>query len=244
MLTHKLTSVMTKKQFDIVLPCYNPHVGWEQKVINKFREIEKKYNDYLFRLHIVNDGSTIGYEEETINILYKEIPTVDLVLYDKNRGKGYALRQAVMNCMNDYIIYTDYDFPYTDHSFENVMNALIDGAEVVVATRGKSYQNGLPPFRRFLSISSHILNRMVLGLKIHDTQGGMKGFDQSGRQLFLSTTIDTFLFDTQFVKKASKNKQIRLVTVDAEIRDEIHLSCMGPKVIKQEMKNIFKILFE
>lgn len=233
---------MKRHSIDLILPCYNPPETWVEGVLEHYEAICKEYKYCDFKLHIVNDGSQKGYDSKNLEHLRTSINSVDLVLYDENRGKGYALREAVKKCTHEYMIYTDYDFPYTSESFHNVLMALLDGADVVVAARGKEYQKRLPRLRRFLSFSSHCVNYVLLGLKVHDTQGGMKGFNQRGRDIFLSTTIDTFLFDTQFIYKANKIDDVCLVQVDASIRSDIHLSRMGWKVFFREFANIYKVL--
>ena len=136
---------------DLVLPCYNPPSGWEERVATHFREVERLFSPVRFHLFIVSDGSRRGYEPETIDRLRQLIPNVCVVDYKPNRGKGYALREAVKRCTSPYIIYTDYDFPYTNDSFGRMVETLLGGADVVVATRSKSYQENLPPFRKVLS---------------------------------------------------------------------------------------------
>lgn len=158
-----------RADIDLVLPCYNPPSGWEERVATHFREVERLFSPVRFHLFIVSDGSRRGYEPETIDRLRQLIPNVCVVDYKPNRGKGYALREAVKRCTSPYIIYTDYDFPYTNDSFGRMVEALLGGADVVVATRGKSYQDNLPPFRQMLSKLSHICNTWVLRIKIKDT---------------------------------------------------------------------------
>mgnify|MGYP002596073055 FL=1 len=173
-----------RTEIDIILPCYNPPPGWEQKVIGKFKEIQSLFSPIDFHLLIVSDGSRRGYEPETVAALDQGIPGIQIIDYRPNRGKGYALRKAVQQTRSEYIIYTDYDFPYTDDSFKEVINSLLKGADIVVATRDRNYQKNLPPFRRFLSESSHLCNAIFLRLKIRDTQGGLKGFNQTGKTVF------------------------------------------------------------
>ena len=120
-----------------------------------------------------------------------------------------------------------------------MVEALLGGADVVVATRGKSYQDNLPPFRQMLSKLSHICNTWVLRIKIKDTQGGMKGFSQAGQAIFLTTRINSFLFDTEFIYKASRRKEINLQT----IKEGLAVSNMGFKVLRREALNFLSILF-
>lgn len=233
----------TKTNIDLVLPCYNPPQGWEIQVANHLRLLNEQYNPIKFHLFIVSDGSQRGYEVETIARLRESIPDVKIIDYHPNKGKGYALRTAVKQCTSPYIIYTDYDFPYTDESFKKVVDALLKGADVVVATRDKSYQQNLPPFRRILSLLSHLCNAWILRIKITDTQGGMKGFSRAGQAIFLKTRIHSFLFDTEFIYKASKQKNIRLTTIDAKIKEGLIVSNMGFRVVRREALNFLSILF-
>jgi hypothetical protein len=114
---------------------------------------------------------------------------------------------------------------------------------VVVATRSKSYQENLPPFRKVLSKLSHICNTWILRIKIKDTQGGMKGFSQAGQAIFLTTRINSFLFDTEFIYKASRRKEINLRTINANIKEGLAVSDMGFKVLRREALNFLSILF-
>lgn len=236
-------STMTS-DIDLVLPCYNPSSGWEKRVIGHFREVERLFASYRFHLFIVSDGSRRGYEPETLARLYAAIPGTCIVDYQPNRGKGYALREAVKRCTSPYIIYTDFDFPYTNDSFGRVVEALSDGADVVVATRDKSYQDNLPPFRQILSKLSHFCNTWILRIDIKDTQGGMKGFSRKGQAIFLTTHINSFLFDTEFIYKASRRNDIDLRTIHAVIKEGLAVSNMGFKVLRREAFNFLTILFQ
>ena len=84
-----------RTEIDIILPCYNPPPGWEQKVIGKFKEIQSLFSPIDFHLLIVSDGSRRGYEPETVAALEQGIPGIQIIDYRPNRGKGYALRKAV-----------------------------------------------------------------------------------------------------------------------------------------------------
>lgn len=228
--------------FDIVLPCYNPPPQWEKRVVENYHKLHELFEKHQFNFIIVTDGSTRGYEDKVIDYLYDNIDGINVVDYRKNMGKGYALRAAVKECTSNYIVYIDYDFPYIWDSIAKVFRALEEGADVVVAVRDNSYQRKLPLIRKVLSYSSHLLNRIVFRLKITDTQGGMKGFSRKGREIFLTTTINGFLFDTEFIYKATHTKGVKLVAIEAKIKEGLKMSVMGMKVLRREFVNIFVIL--
>lgn len=227
---------------DLVLPCYNPNQGWAEGIIRNLQQIEEQCSRCYFRLFIVSDGSKFGFDPETIKLLKTRINNLHIISYSGNKGKGYALRQAIKHCNSPYIIYTDYDFPYTLDSFIRVVNELTENeSDVVVALRNKSYRENLPLFRRVLSESSHLCNRLFLRLDIHDTQGGLKGFNLKGKYCFLDTRINGFLFDTEFIYKAKK-RNLKVNTIEGNVRQDIIISNFGLATVKQEMKNFLSIL--
>ena len=229
-----------KVHIDIVLPAYNPHINWEKGVVANFNELCGMFPEYGFSLYIATDGSIRGFEPDVVEYLGKGVDTVQIVDYEVNVGKGFALRSAVKHCAGDWVIYIDYDFPYTFESISKVIAALRDGADVVIAARADSYQKNLPFVRKMLSYASHAVNKALFRLPFKDTQGGMKGFNHKGRELFLQTTINTFLFDTQFIYKAVKHGA-NVQVVDAEIKKGLKVSVMGLKVLFRELRNIKEI---
>lgn len=227
----------------IVLPCYNPRGEWTRRIAECFADVCRRHPEHEFSLTTVDDGATRGYDEASLAILKESVPSVEILRYTPNRGKGYALRYALERSEGDFFIYTDYDFPYTDESFDAVLAALEGGADVVLAVRDKAYQRQLGAFRRFLSFGSHVVNRLFLGMKETDTQGGLKGMTVKGRGVFLRTTIDTFLFDTEFIKLAGREDGVAVKAVESRVRPDIELSSMGLGVMFKEMGNFFRLMF-
>lgn len=231
---------MPKKSIDIVLPAYNPHLNWEKGVVENFKELCLMFPSYDFSLFIATDGSVRGFESSVVEYLKAKVENVAIVDHDVNMGKGFALRSAVSQCKGDWVIYIDYDFPYTFESIAKVIESLNDGADVVIAARADSYQKNLPLMRKILSYASHAVNKSLFNLPFKDTQGGMKGFNKKGKGIFLQTKINTFLFDTEFIYKAVKTgADVR--TVDAEIKKGLKVSVMGMKVLFRELENLPKV---
>ena len=82
---------------------------------------------------------------------------------------------------------------------------------------------------------------MLLGLSYTDTQGGLKGFNAIGKRNLESTNTNEFLFDNEFIYKASNINNINIKNVDVNLRNDIILNNMNNKVITQEIYNLFKI---
>ncbi len=232
-------------QLDIVLPCYNPTEDWHIAVVEQFKRLKPHIpDDITIQLFIVNDGSVKNWNEDKLNYIRHHIPDAHLVSYAINRGKGYALRYGVAQCNGDYIIYTDIDFPYTTASMSSVFHALKLGADIVAGNRAKDYYDQMPKTRIYISKFLKRIIKLLLGLRFTDTQCGLKGFNQQGKSLFLSTTINRYLFDLEFIFQASKRKDIKMIPVAVELRNDIVFSRMNLKILISESLNFIKILFK
>ena len=85
--------------------------------------------------------------------------------------------------------------------------------------------------------------RLFLSIPITDTQCGLKGFNRKVSPLFLSTTIDRYLFDLEFIKKAFKTKQYSIQAIPIRLNDNVVFSKMNYKILLPEMINFVKLLF-
>lgn len=226
---------------DIILPAYNPLPGWEEIVIGRFQSLVKALPDVKIRLFIVNDGSLRLDENQSAGLLKEVIPDLQWISYKENRGKGYALRQGVQKSAADFVVYTDIDWPYTEDSMIGVIGTLIDSADAVIGKRDENYYTHLPPARRRISRLLRSFNAKLLRLKVDDTQAGLKGFRKNVKDIFLSTTIDRYLFDLEFIYLISAKKEIKVVGYPIALRPGITFSKMNRKILFQEARNFLKI---
>lgn len=227
--------------FSIVLPCYNPPKDWEKIVVDSIQSLEKSTNQNI-HLIIVNDGSTKGNVDAGFDFIGKHIHSFTPISYKENKGKGEALRQGVIKTTTDLIIYTDIDFPYTLKSIEAILNELKTGTDVALGHRGKEYYQKTPWLRKIISKTLRWVLKVFLRLPTDDSQCGIKGYNQIGKQAFLDTKIDRFLFDLEFIKLASKRK-INCKTVNVELKPNVVFSKVNFKILATESINFFKVLF-
>jgi glycosyltransferase involved in cell wall biosynthesis len=227
---------------DIILPCYNPPEGWLQHVQDILKVLQLKYPAIQLGLIIVNDGSTINFTTAIQARVKTILPQVHIINMPVNGGKGKALRAGVQASNANYILYTDIDIPFSQQSITNMLDALFANAQVVIGNRLNSYDNQLRNFRKILSRGSHFFNKIILRMPYTDTQAGLKAFDAIGKKIFLQTTIDRYLFDTEFVLLAHKNKACNISVVNIETKPGIIFSKMGFAILKKEASGILKLM--
>ena len=196
-------------------------------------------------MFLVNDGSKSGIRPEDIHLLSEKIAGFTYIDSPVNKGKGGALRDAVRLTTGKWVIYTDADYPYLMENVVEMFRLLsTDAADVVVGVRDEQYYDQLPLGRKIFSLSLKLMNYLFFPqLKVKDTQSGLKGFNQKGKEIFLKTQISAFLFDMEFLVLASKNPTIRIQWIYVQAREGIVFSTMRAKTILTELVNFASILF-
>ncbi|MGX7687480.1 glycosyltransferase family 2 protein [Flectobacillus sp. BAB-3569] len=232
-------------KLDVVHPCYNPHEGWEKELLHYYKIFVSQLPSQVeVKLYLVDDGSIRGVTGAHLQYLQENIPSFEYVTYSQNRGKGFALRTAIAKTQGDLIIYTDADYPYRMENAWEMFRLLNDeNYDVVLGVRDDHYYSQLPFLRKVFSLSLRTMNHVFFpSMFVKDTQSGLKGFNQKGKEVFLKTHINSFLFDMEFVVLASRRKDLRLAKIQVHVRDGISFSQMSWKTIKQELlsfQNIF-----
>lgn len=226
----------------IVLPCYNPSPHWEERVL-------QGYNSIIQRIHItpevivVNDGSPHAIPSDKIEFLKAHIPHFIFTGYAVNKGKGAALRHGITMATGDLIIFTDIDFPYTSESFANIWQQLNEGKDIVIGIKDKEYYKRVPPARKHISKLLRRFSRLFLNIPVTDTQCGLKGFNQQGKKIFLSTTIDRYLCDLEFVYKSFKTTPaLHIATQEIKLKEGVKFSRMNSRILASEFYNFIQIL--
>lgn len=227
---------------DLILPCYNPPENWVEVLLQDYEEILRMMAPARVQLIVVNDGSTRNFTAQHISQLQRAVPGIIIVSYAVNRGKGHAVREGVRRARNNFHVYTDLDFPFGVASIKQVYEQLLKGTDVVAGERGAAYLALLPVKRKLVTKLNRYMNRTLLGLRINDAQAGLKGFNQLGRNVLLSTRIDGFLYDSEFIYKAGRHPRINMASLDITCRPGISFSSFRLRLLMRELRNYLRIL--
>jgi dolichyl-phosphate beta-glucosyltransferase len=231
-----------KHQLTIVLPMYRPKPGWENCLKENMQLLDIEFN-YSISIEyiIVNDGCENEHLLSLFDVIQQAESNVKFISYAENMGKGYALRTGVAAASAPVVITTDLDFPYETKDIRNVYALLKSGNEIVTGKRKPEYYTATPIKRKLLSKACIAMNKHVLKLSLGDAQSGLKGFNKKGKNLFLQTTINRFLVDTEFLVLANKQK-LDVAVLELNLKSGIKFSSMGWKVLLAEGKNFCRIV--
>ena len=207
--------------------------------------LRKQLPDKHIRAIVVNDGSDSNIVGESMERLEETARDLLLLSYPINKGKGFAIRTGVQHSLASVLVYTDIDFPYTTESMIQVILPVIQReADVTLAIRNETYYSRLPPGRRWMSKILRAVNSSVLRLHTSDTQGGLKAFSRDVRETFLQTQINRYLFDLEFVYLISKKRELRIRTIEADLREGIRMSPVRLQIILRESLNFLNVLIK
>jgi len=228
----------------LVLPCYNPPVGWEQNVCSRFQAFCSRIGTQA-ELVLVLDGESATVNDTALSFLKQNVANLKVLSYPVNRGKGYAIRQGVAVATGDVIMFTDVDFPYTVESMQTIYEGLKNNEyDVAVGVKNENYYAQVPFLRRAISRYLRFLISIFLSLPVTDTQCGLKGFRSIVKPLFLQTTIDRYLFDLEFVRNSFKGKKYRVKAIPVTLNENVQFRSMNYRILFPEMINFIKLLMK
>lgn len=170
---------------------------------------------------VVDDGSVDGGATKIVidNLGFNYIG------YEKNKGKGYAVREGVKQATGDYIFYTDADIPFEGKAIHTIIHYLkIKEFDIVIGDRSldsSEYFSKVSSKRKLGSgIFTFIVSRFITtGIK--DTQCGLKGFRKEvAKDLFGVARVNSFTFDVELIYIGLKrNYDIKKVPVSLRSQD-------------------------
>nr|WP_295924055.1 glycosyltransferase family 2 protein [uncultured Dyadobacter sp.] len=228
------------QQISIILPCFNPPVGWIAGLLGNISTLNGKLPDHEIQYIISNDGST-SLERNEVAFL-SSISGIVFVDNIVNEGKGSAIRKGSNYATGELIIYTDIDFPFgTDPIVEMVeIFNRNPGCCFIYGNRSMEYFENLPLKRRVFSKILMFLNRMILTGSITDTQAGVKGFRRQILPVVQGTRTNTFVFEIELIRKLV-NEDIGVERVDVFADPSIVFTDFSFNVLFKEAVNFARI---
>ncbi|MCI0414795.1 glycosyltransferase family 2 protein [bacterium] len=188
----------------ILIPVYN-----EAKTIRQIIE-RVQSTPYDKEIIVVDDGSSDGTTEE----LKQMDQNVKVLLHEKNRGKGAAIRTALQHATGDILLIQDADMEYDPSDYPQLLDPIQSGkADVVFGSRflGGGAHRVLYFWHslgnRFLTLLANMLN----DLNMTDMETGYKAFTREVQKA-IRIRSNRFGFEPEFTAKVAR-KRFRIYEV-------------------------------
>lgn len=196
---------MAHPKLSIVIPAYNESTRIENALTRILTCVEQQKWDA--EVLVVDDGST----DATSSIVERWMdthPRLHLIQNPGNRGKGYSVRNGLLQAAGDVVMFTDADLSAPIEEAERLLAAIDAGADVAIGSRWLDKQKQTrhqPLHRRFFGRCFNAVTRFVMDLPFNDTQCGFKAFRRPAAQvIFRLQRIERWGFDPEILFIARK----------------------------------------
>jgi dolichyl-phosphate beta-glucosyltransferase len=197
---------MSEIHLSVVIPAYNE----EKRIPKTLREIQKylKTQSYTWEIVVFNDASKDN-TAKVVREMTSEIENLRLIDSKENHGKGYGVKEGMLQSRGNYRVFTDADNSTSIDHVEKMWPEFEKGYSVIIGSRDiKGAKLAVPQswIRRRIGDIFNLMVQIMCGLwGIWDTQCGFKGLTKKATEdIFQKCTIERFAFDPEMLIIAKK----------------------------------------
>jgi dolichyl-phosphate beta-glucosyltransferase len=173
-----------------------------------------RISDYLtgesidHEIIVVDDGSVDG-TSRTVNDLATRLPRLRLIRYEKNMGKGYALRTGVLQTTGDLVLVSDADLSTPVEELTKLWAPIAaNDSQLAIGSRALARSMLIkkqPWWRQGMGRVFNRIVQLIIMDDFSDTQCGFKLFGGDiARRLFMAARINRFAYDVEILALAKK----------------------------------------
>lgn len=242
---------MISENVAIIIPALDP----EEELIFYINDLIISGAKHII---VVNDGSSI--QKQYIFEKISQNSECTLINHEKNMGKGKALKNALeyysSNHLKKYpnllgVITADSDGQHTVADVTKIAHVLVNTSaknhSLVLGER--EFDNNVPLRSKFGNICTRILFQLLYGIKLTDTQTGLRGIPNSLINQFKDLNGDRYEYEMNMLIKCSTNKiPIESVIIQTVYLNNNQSSHFNPlkdsfKIYKLLLTNFFKYMW-
>ena len=202
--------------YSLILPAFNESARLAPTLDTVLSYVSQQH--WKAEIIVVDDGSADG-TADIVREYTRRNPIVRLVQNPGNRGKGYSVRNGMLNAQGDVLLFSDADLSSPIAEAPKLFTAIENGADVAIGSRwlNSAVQTQRQSLvRQLFGRIYNLLLWVVLGLDYKDTQCGFKAFTRpAARLIFSAQRIERWGFDPELLFLA-KLYRLRVTEVPVE----------------------------
>lgn len=193
-------------KISLVIPMYNEETIIKDTAATLHKYMCKRFGEGEFEILFSNDGS-VDNSKSAVESL--GLDGVYVVGYEKNQGKGCAVRTAMLEARGDLVMFTDADLAYGVDVIGRFYDSFEqkDGSGMFIGSRNLD-ADGYSEYTLLRKIMSKVYIKVLClagGFKLSDSQCGCKAFENSAaKSIFSRCEINGFSFDFEVIMIAQR----------------------------------------
>jgi glycosyltransferase involved in cell wall biosynthesis len=207
-------------KLSIIIPAYKE----ERSIRQTVERIVEVYDrlPYSYEVLVVVDGSPDQTAAEAKKVNSQNVKVYE---YSPNQGKGYAIKYGVEKAIGKIVTFTDAGGDFNPEQFDKYVSLmeLFDADIVIGSKRHPASRVNYPLVRRIYSRCYQLLIRLLFGLKVTDTQTGLKFFKSNvAKTIFPKALVKQYAIDLELLVIAQQYgfKRIFEAPVELEFNTE------------------------
>ena len=195
----------TTYNISIIIPAYNEEARLGP-TLNRVLDFVRQ-QAWDAEVIVVDDGSR-DRTAEIVTEYAQNNPILRLVQNHGNRGKGYSVRNGVLNARGSIVLFTDADLSSPIEEAPKLIAAIEAGADIAIGSRwmrSELQTKRQSVARQVLGRVFNLMLRVVLRLDFKDTQCGFKAFRRrAALAVFPLQRIERWGFDPEILFLADR----------------------------------------
>lgn len=237
------TSLSDINLVSVVIPAYKAEKFIKETLLG-VKEVMDQIR-YKYEIICVVDGKVDNTWREALVISKKYPGIVKLIGYQKNMGKGHAVRYGMARARGDIVGFIDAGLDINPNGISMLLEHFewYKADAIIGSKRHPASKVEYPWQRRILSIGFQTIVRILFGLKVRDTQVGIKFF----RRRLLEETLPRLLvkawaFDVEILVVAKSLGYTRIF--EAPIESKIEFQGMSVVTSKGFMRTVILMFLD
>ena len=232
-----------RPELSIIIPAYKAQNFIYKNLLQVKKILDENYYDY--EIICVVDGNTDKTFSEAKKVQKKYPELVRVFGYEKNLGKGHAVRFGFAKSKGEIVAFVDAGIELNPEGLSMLL-AHFEwyDADIIIGSKRHPASRVVYPFiRKVMSFFYQIVVKLLFGLNVRDTQVGMKFFRREViKKVAPRLLVKQFAFDIEILAVANYLGFTKIYEAPVELK----MSFAGGSTIigKKFLKIIFLMVWD